>query len=556
MFWIIVVAMVAVVALAIALPFLRGDRTAQPAAAYDLRVYRDQLREVDRDRARGVLSDEDAERLRTEIGRKVLDADRALAAVQARPGRGGPGAIAALTLLALLLAGGAALYALELGAPRLPDAPLQARLAEADDMYQNRPSQAEAERDAPAPSVPEPDPAYAQLIEQLRAAVERNPQDPQGLSLLAQHESRLGNRVAARQAQAQLVEVLGNRAPADEHARLAALTVEAAGGVVTAEAEDHLRRALALDPQNAQARFMQGLLFAQNGRPDRTFPIWADLLARGPESAPWIPPIRETIVELAWLAGQPDYVPPGTSAAGAGMPEPDAAAIAAAENLTPAERQQMIGDMVSRLETRLATQGGTPEEWARLIGALLVAGDPDHARDIWAEAQTRFADRPEALAIVTASAKQAGLTADAAGAVSPDTPGALPGPPPNAPARAAGAPDEPDPLPSDVTRTREAAAAQTGSGAPPGPSAAAVEAAADMSPAERQQMIGSMVQGLRDRLTSQGGSGAEWGRLVRALTVQGDTAAAQAMLAQGRAALAGDAEGLAALDRAADDAGL
>ena len=42
-------------------------------------VYRDQLREVDRDVTRGVLTQTEAERLRTEIGRKILDADRAMA---------------------------------------------------------------------------------------------------------------------------------------------------------------------------------------------------------------------------------------------------------------------------------------------------------------------------------------------------------------------------------------------------------------------------------------------------------------------------------------------
>ena len=65
-----------------------------------------------------------------------------------------------------------------------------------------------------------------------------------------------------------------------------------------------------------------------------------------------------------------------------------------------------------------------------------------------------------------------------------------------------------------------------------------------------------MVQSLRDRLTAQGGSGAEWGRLVVALTVQGDANGAREALAQGRAALAGDADGLAALDAAAAQAGL
>lgn len=84
MFWIICAALTAAVGLAIMAPLMRARATAaQPAAAFDLRVYRDQLREVDRDLERGVISAEDAARLRTEIGRKVLEADRRLS--QAAP---------------------------------------------------------------------------------------------------------------------------------------------------------------------------------------------------------------------------------------------------------------------------------------------------------------------------------------------------------------------------------------------------------------------------------------------------------------------------------------
>ena len=69
----------------------------------------------------------------------------------------------------------------------------------------------------------------------------------------------------------------------------------------------------------------------------------------------------------------------------------------------------MIAGMVSQLEARLAQQGGTPDEWARLISSLVVIGNTDQARAIWTEAQTRFASQPEALEIVRQGAVQAGL---------------------------------------------------------------------------------------------------------------------------------------------------
>lgn len=404
MFWIFAALMALVTALAILAPFRRGHAGPEIApAAYDLRIYRDQLREVERDLQRGVISAEDAERLRTEIGRKVLEADRA-AAKSAPAGAGRAHLFSAAALLVATVAVVFAIYD-RLGAPTLPDQPLSLRVAEAEARYRSRPSQAEAERDAPQPTPVTPEPEYAALIERLREAVAQRPDDPEGQALLARHEAQLGNLLAAKQAQTARVAALGDRAPAQDHALLAALMVEAAGGLISAEAEAEISAALQRDPRNGQARYMAGLLQAQNGRPDRAFPIWRDLLETSPPDSPWLLPIRAVIPELAWLAGQPDYVAPAPAA----LPGPDADAMAAANDMTEAERAEMIQGMVERLEDRLATEGGTPDEWARLISALAVLGQPDRAKLILTEARGHFADVPEALAMVNAAAAQAGL---------------------------------------------------------------------------------------------------------------------------------------------------
>ena len=108
--------------------------------------------------------------------------------------------------------------------------------------------------------------------------------------------------------------------------------------------------------------------------------------------------------DLAWLAGQSDYVAPAPVMTGPSVDD-----IAAAEDMTDDERQQFIRGMVAQLEARLAEQGGSPEEWARLISSLVVVGDTDHAKNIWTEAQSIFASSPEALAIVRDAAQKAGL---------------------------------------------------------------------------------------------------------------------------------------------------
>lgn len=408
MFWILSAALTVIVGLVILLPAWRGRGAAdRPAAAYDLGVYRDQLREVDRDLERGVIGAEDAQRLRAEIGRKVLDADRRLAAARPVPSHGG--AWAATGILALLLAGAFALYLRE-GVPNAPDMPIAERLAAAEAAYRARPSQVEAEAAAPARPAPDPvevDPDHMALIEQLRAAVARNPEDRRGLELLVTSEMRLGNLPAARAAAERLVALDGAAPGAEDLMRLATLMIDAAGGVVTPEAEQALVRALQIDPGQPQARYLLGVLQIQNGRPDRAFPLWRRLLEEGPADAPWIPGIRGAIDELAWLAGERGFVAPEPPARS--FPGPDAAALEAAEALPAAERDEMIRGMVTGLQQRLASGGGTPEEWARLIGALSVMGEAAQARAIWDEAQIRFAGSPEALAPITDAAREAGL---------------------------------------------------------------------------------------------------------------------------------------------------
>jgi cytochrome c-type biogenesis protein CcmH len=407
-FWIAAAGIGLAVTALLLLALLRGRAEDAPAAAYDLRVYRDQLREVDRDLARGVIAPADAERLRTEVARRVLEADRAL-------GHGaGPDGTAAPPLPTLVMAGLVAAVMLggvwtyyRLGAPGYPDLPIAARLVASEDVYRTRPPQAAAET-AAAARAPAPgpvDPAFSTLMDQLRGALKDRPDDLEGHRLLARNESGLGNYVAAVAAQRRVIAILGDSVNADDHAMLAEMMILGAGGYVSPEAEAEITRALQLDPLNGTATFYAGLMFAQVGRPDRTFSLWAPLLDRSQPDDPWVAPLRAQLMQVASEAGEDDYVLPET----APLPGPDADAVAAAAEMTPEERQEMVRGMVAQLSERLATQGGSAGEWARLIAAYGVLGETDRAQAIWAEAQQRFAGRAADLEVVRAAAAQAGV---------------------------------------------------------------------------------------------------------------------------------------------------
>ena len=91
---------------------------------------------------------------------------------------------------------------------------------------------------------------------------------------------------------------------------------------------------------------------------------------------------------------------------------------------------------------------------------------------------------------------------------------------------------------------------------PPGPSAGDVAAAEDMSDEDRQEMIRGMVEGLAERLSSEGGTAEEWARLITALGVLGETERAGTILAEARQVFWDDAAGLSAIEAAGERAGL
>ncbi|MGI1663506.1 c-type cytochrome biogenesis protein CcmI [Palleronia sp. KMU-117] len=419
-FWIISAAMAIGVGALLALAMIRARRGAGiGSGSSDVQVYRDQLKEVDRDLARGVLSPEEAEQVRIEISRRLLDADRKAAEGDtAAAGQGVAAAatittpLGALALGAVVVAAALALYG-RLGAPGYPDLPLATRIEMAEAARAARPTQetAEAEIAARVPPVTNADPQHLQLVEQLRAALATRPDDLTGYTLLTRNEAALGNFAAARKAQARVIELLGDRATAADYADLADLMILAAGGFVSPEAEDALLQTLNRDPGNGTALYYSGLLYIQTGRPDRAFALWRPLLERSTPEDPWYLPVRAQIEELALRAGV-TYTPPAPTPppmAGGGLRGPSAADVEAAQEMTAEDRQAMIENMVAGLSDRLASEGGTAEEWARLITALGVLGRTDEARAIADEALTAFASEPAALPVIEEARQRAGI---------------------------------------------------------------------------------------------------------------------------------------------------
>ncbi|MEZ5751306.1 MAG: c-type cytochrome biogenesis protein CcmI [Paracoccaceae bacterium] len=408
-FWLPALLIAAVATVLIVLGVVRGGRVAAAEAAgkRDIAVYKAQLREIDEDRAKGTVSDEEAERLRTEVARRLLEADKAAdrqTAESPRAARGVViGAAVALPVAAMVLYW-------QVGIPGYEDMPLVARQVQAQEIREARLSQAELEtrwNESPdRPAAPEAEPQYLELMQRLRDAVAQRPNDAQGLRLLAVNEGNLGNFSASAAAWSRLIDLQGPSAPVEDLVAMAESMIIATGGLVSPEADRVLSEVLRRDDRNGSARYYMGLMFAQTGRPDITFRLWRGLLEDSQPDDPWVPAIRGTIEELATVAGVRYTLPP---LAATGARGPSAADVAAAADMTDEERQQMIGGMVEQLAQRLGSQGGTSQEWARLVSSLVMLGQTDRARGILAEARLVFAQSAEDLAVIEDAAARAGF---------------------------------------------------------------------------------------------------------------------------------------------------
>jgi cytochrome c-type biogenesis protein CcmH len=366
---------------------------AADGVASDLAVYRDQLAEIDRDLVRGTIGPDEAARLRAEIGKRVIEADRARGAVPVAVRSGGPVAVTLGLILGLTVPGALAAY-WALGAPGYPDMALQPRLAGLDAGIAGRPIQ-EAElltqgraRDAAADQ---------RLVADLAGIT-----DPEALRARFQVSFEGGDLSEAVRVQERLLAIQGVAATSNDHANLALALVAEAEGYVSPEAEAALRLSLQADMGNELARYLVGEMFLQGGRYDQAFRFWRPLAEAGNPGAPWTASIRERIGQVAELAGVSYALP---EAAG-----PSAGDVAAAGEMSPEDRQAMIEGMVAQLSDRLATDGGTVEEWNRLIRSLAVLERLPEAQKIYDEAKETFQGRPAELSFLRLAAVETGLS--------------------------------------------------------------------------------------------------------------------------------------------------
>lgn len=381
--WIVFGLMTAAAFAFLVVPLVRGRAAAAPRSAYDLAVYKDQLREVERDLERGLLSPAQAEAMRTEIERRML----AVAEIPEAPRDGDPAApgprrslrrMDAIVFAAALTAGAALLY-LELGSPDVPGQPFAERRMEAGTH--------------PAGTAPGTVASVDRLVESLAARLEQDPNNMEGWQLLGRSYIAMGRWPEAAEALGRAV-ALG---PGDSAlaANYGEALVNASGGSVTPAAAEIFTRVRADAPDNPTARYYLALHMAQRGEFMAALQEWTDLVAISPPGAGWLEAVRARIERTAAELGiDPATVEPSAEAqalarAAAQAPQapgPSREDVEAAAEMSDADREAMIRTMVARLAQRLEENPDDLEGWRGLARAYTVLGETDKAREAAARA--------------------------------------------------------------------------------------------------------------------------------------------------------------------------
>lgn len=315
-----------------------GRRTSAPTAeeeSAELAHLKLQLREIEADAALGRLEPAEAVAAKGEVAREVMRVN----AQAAKASKAGPPrqllvgvAVAATALLSF------GVYA-ALGRPEVPAAPLEART-----------------------DLPPRDMTLETAIARIEERLTQAPEDLQGWIVIAPAYMQMGRFADAANALRQVIALDGPTA--DRETDLGEALMMAAGGKAEGEPLQLFQSAAARDPAHVRSRYYIAGEAMQRGDFAAASADWQALIALGKGDEAWLPNARAGLeAAIAGLNGE--------------VALPDDAAVAA---------------MVDGLAARLENEGGTIEEWTRLVRSRLVQGQDELAQQAYDAARKAYPD--------------------------------------------------------------------------------------------------------------------------------------------------------------------
>lgn len=355
MFWASLIAMTALAVLFTLWPLIFRKSIADNAHS-EIAFYLTQLNEVERDIERGLLPQAEAEAARAEMGRRLIGLQKEKATVLPFQNTSAPVRMALAFGLITLPLLSVMLYA-QYGHPGIKDMPLSAR----EDVDKDN------------------DPLVAALAK-VEADIVRNPDNIKAWRVLAPVYLQLGRSKDAVLAYGKILQIAGEDATV--RAQLGEAKVVAANGLVSDEAKADFTKALEADPSLVPAKFYLALATEQAGDRAGAIALYENLLGTVTDRPNWAKAIQK---RLALLKNEP------------------------VQNKAPAADEEMILGMVNRLATRLETEGGSVEDWGRLIRSYSVIAQKEKAEQALQKARTAFAGDAQAMQYLQTVAKEFAL---------------------------------------------------------------------------------------------------------------------------------------------------
>lgn len=355
-FWLAACALALIGAAWIARPFLSDGAVEMNDSDGAISVFRDQLDELDRDLAGGLISEEERDAAAQEIERRTLAAARRLDGGFSRSHR--------MPLIAASLALGVAAAALAgytlVGQPGVPDQPLAARKSEI------------LERRA----------ASGDINARIALMIERTKDDPESFEdwwMLAVSYASIGNDAASVEAYRHAAEL--EPGEPGVQAAYAEAMVLANGNKVPAPARIIFETVLRETP-DPRARYYVALAKAQAQDFEGALGDWLALLNDAGPNAPYRPLVRRDIVNMVrFLKVDLAEV----------LPDASAAEIAAAGGAPVTEVTQA---RIAELEAQLSADPMDHAGWIELATRLAETGENDKAATVLTQGAAHFAAAP------------------------------------------------------------------------------------------------------------------------------------------------------------------
>lgn len=370
LFWIVAAAMTAAVVMVIIWPLARPAAAAGSRAAYDLEVYRDQLKELEREQESGLITPAQAGAARAEVGRRMLALESAVSRnPDAPPAATGRTRLVAAVLALAIPVSALAVY-LPLGSPDEPAQPFASRVPPRNE------------------GVPA---EVLAAVEKLKQSLTEEPDSIDGWILLGRTYTRMNRYEEAADAFRQ-ARRLDPKDP-DIAAAFGDVAVNSNNGIVSEEARTAFEAALAARPDDPRAQFYLALARFQAGDMRGALDQWRTQMAHTPADAPWLPMLRAQITRAAEslnipvAEAMPQSLPPRQAAA------PDAKPAGQSDDL---QRNEMVRTMVTSLAEKMKENPGDVDGWLRLARSYSVLREPDKALDAARQAAAHGPARADA----------------------------------------------------------------------------------------------------------------------------------------------------------------